>query len=51
MLGIIVVGTFIGLKLDEKYPNDAGWFTLGFSLFSVIAAIVYVIRRIIADSK
>jgi len=51
MLGIIVVGTFIGIKLDEKYPNNTNWFTLGFSLFSVIGAIVYVIRRIIADSR
>ncbi|MEM1001306.1 MAG: AtpZ/AtpI family protein [Bacteroidota bacterium] len=51
MLGIIVVGTYAGVKLDEKYPNDSNWFTLGLSLFSVIAAIVYVIRRIIAASK
>lgn len=51
MLGIIIVGTYIGVKLDENYPNESNWFTLGFSLFSVIGAIVYVIRRIIAASK
>ena len=51
MCGIIAAGTFIGLKLDEKYPNESNWFTLGLSLFSVIGAMVYVIRRIIAGSK
>jgi len=51
MCGIIAAGTFVGIKLDEKYPNESNWFTLGLSLFSVIGAIVYVIRRIIAGSK
>lgn len=51
MLGIIAAGTYVGVKLDERYPNRSNWFTLGFSLFSVIAAIVYVIRRIIAGSN
>lgn len=51
MLGIIASGTYVGVKLDERYPNRSNWFTLGFSLFSVIAAIVYVIRRIIAGSN
>jgi len=51
MIAIIGVGTFIGIKLDEKYPNDHNLFTLGFTLSSVILSIVYVIRRIIANSK
>ncbi|WP_115460799.1 AtpZ/AtpI family protein [Winogradskyella aurantiaca] len=51
MLGIIAVGTFVGVKLDERYPNESNWFTLGLTLFSVIGAIVYVIRRIIAASN
>ena len=51
MLGIIAVGTFVGVKLDERYPNEPNWFTLGLTLFSVIGAIVYVIRRIIAASN
>jgi len=51
MLGIIAVGTYIGVKLDERYPNESDWFTLGLTLFSVIGAIVYVIRRIIAASN
>ncbi len=51
MLAIIIVGTFVGIKLDEKFPNEHNLYTLALSLSSVIIAIVYVIRRIIADSK
>ena len=51
MLGIIAVGTYLGMQLDKWYPNQSNWFTLGGSLFSVIGAIIYVIRRIIAGSN
>ena len=51
MIAIIAVGTYIGVKLDETYPNNHNLYTLGFSLGSVISSIVYVIRRIIAASK
>ena len=51
MIAIIGVGTFIGVKLDEKHPNKNNLYTLGFTLGSVIASIIYVIRRIIAASK
>ena len=51
MFAIIGVGTFIGYKLDKKYPNEHNLYTLAGSLSSVIISIVYVIRRIIAASK
>ncbi|GGI56317.1 AtpZ/AtpI family protein [Winogradskyella haliclonae] len=51
MAAIIAIGTFVGVKLDKKYPNKSNLFTLGFTLGSVITSIVYVIRRIIAASK
>lgn len=51
MFAIIGIGTFIGVKLDEWYPNDSNWFTIGLALFSVLGAIFYVIKRIIAGSK
>ena len=51
MFAIIGIGTFIGVKLDEKYPNKNNLFTLILSLLSVIGSIVFVIRRIIANSK
>ncbi len=51
MFAIIGIGTFVGVKLDEKYPNKYNLYTLILSLASVIMSIVYVIRRIIASSK
>ena len=51
MVAIIAIGTFIGIKLDEKFPNSYNAYTLGVSLTSVIMSLVYVIRRIIAASK
>ncbi len=50
MVAIIALGTFIGVKLDEKYPNKITLYPF-LTLVSVIISIVYVIRRIIADSK
>lgn len=51
MLAIIGLGTFIGVKLDENFPNKNNLYTLILSLSAVIIAIIYVIRRIIATSK
>jgi hypothetical protein len=51
MIAIIAFGTFVGVKLDEKYPNEKNLFTLSFSLGSVIISILYVIRQIISASK
>lgn len=51
MFAIIAIGTFIGVKLDERCPNEYNLYTLILTLSSVIISIVYVIRRIIATSK
>ncbi|MDO5969460.1 AtpZ/AtpI family protein [Flavivirga aquimarina] len=51
MFAIIGVGTFIGYKLDQNYPNQHNLFTLFGALSSVIISIIYIIRRIIATSK
>jgi len=51
MAAIIAVGTFVGVKLDEKYPNDTNLFTLILTLLSVILSIYFVIRRVISVSK
>jgi F0F1-type ATP synthase assembly protein I len=44
----VIVGGFayLGRWLDEKYPMDKKWFTLGLVLFGVAAAIYYVIRQL-----
>jgi F0F1-type ATP synthase assembly protein I len=51
MFAIIGIGSFIGVKLDENFPNKNKLYTIILSLTSVIMAIIFVIRRIIAASK
>jgi hypothetical protein len=51
MFVIIGVGTFSGVKLDEKFPNKHNLFTVILSLLAVIMSIVFVIRRILAISE
>lgn len=51
MFAIIGIGSFIGVKLDEHFNNKGNLWTIIFSLSSTILAIVFVIRRIIANSK
>ena len=51
MLVIIFGGTFLGVKLDEKYPNEHNLFTLFLSLVSVLISIFVVIRTVIKTSK
>jgi len=51
MIGIIFVGSFVGVKLDERFPNDNNWYTMALSLASVILSIFMVIRNINSASK
>jgi hypothetical protein len=51
MFVIIGLGTFIGVKRDERYPNTHNLYTLSLTLGSVVMSIIYVIRRIIVASK
>ncbi|MFD2587996.1 AtpZ/AtpI family protein [Croceitalea marina] len=51
MIAIIAGGTYIGVLLDDKYPNEHSIYTLICSLFSVLISIYFVIRRIIKMSK
>jgi hypothetical protein len=51
MAAIIAVGTFVGVTLDEKHPNENNLFTLILTLFSLVLSVYYVIRRIISVSK
>lgn len=51
MFAIIGVGSFIGVKIDAHLGNDNKLWTIIFSLCSTILAVIFVIRRIIANSK
>lgn len=51
MFVIIGVGSFIGVKIDDYTENTNNLWTIILSLSSTILAVVFVIRRIIANSK
>lgn len=51
MLAIICFGAFIGVKLDEKFPNKNNLYTLTLSLAAVILSVIIVIRNINSASK
>lgn len=51
MAAIIALGVFIGIKLDEKFPNKNDLYTLFSTLAAVILSMIYVINRIISVSK
>ncbi|WP_027126216.1 AtpZ/AtpI family protein [Gelidibacter mesophilus] len=51
MFVIIGIGSFIGVKLDDYNENTNNLWTIVLSLTSTIIAIIFVIRRIIANSK
>jgi uncharacterized membrane protein YfcA len=47
----IFIGTFIGVKLDEKYPNENNLFTVIFSLLFVMASLYLVVKQVTNYSK
>jgi F0F1-type ATP synthase assembly protein I len=47
MLIIILVGVFVGFKLDQIYPNQYKAFTILFSLLSVGFSIYFVIKQVL----
>ena len=51
MIAIIAGGTYLGVLLDEKFPNEHSIYTLICSLFAVSISIYVVVRRIIKMSK
>ena len=46
MIAIIGLGVFVGIKLDEKYPNKYNLFTLICSLSSIGLALYFVINKV-----
>jgi choline-glycine betaine transporter len=51
MIVIILLGTYGGIKLDEKYPNEYSIFTVICSLLSVGIAMYFVIKQVTDFSK
>ncbi len=51
MMAIIGLGSFAGVKLDERYPNPNNLYTIIVSLASVLISIYFVIKQINSASK
>jgi F0F1-type ATP synthase assembly protein I len=51
-MGIIIGGfTWLGTYLDKKYQNDTPWWTIGLSLFGVVAGLYLMIKEVINMNK
>jgi F0F1-type ATP synthase assembly protein I len=48
---IIAAGVFLGIWLDEKFPNSFSGFTIFISLFGVFISLYLVIRKVTQISK
>jgi F0F1-type ATP synthase assembly protein I len=48
---IIALFTWLGTYLDDKYQSSTAWWTLGLSLFGVVAGLTLVIKEVIKMSK
>lgn len=51
MGAIIALFTWLGTFLDDKYKNETPFWSVGLSLFGVIAGLTLVIREVIQLSK
>ncbi len=49
MLVVIAGGTFLGFKLDQTYLNPYPFFTILFSIGSIIFSIYYTISQATKD--
>lgn len=47
MGAIIALFTWLGTFLDSKYKPETPWWTIGLSLFGVIAGLTLVIKEVI----
>lgn len=47
MVAIILIGVFVGVKLDEWITNGTPIFTMLFTVLAVALAIYYVIKDLI----
>ncbi len=43
---IIFLGAYSGKLLDEKYPSDKKWFTIGLTILSVAIALYTVLKQV-----
>jgi F0F1-type ATP synthase assembly protein I len=46
MAATIFLGAILGRYLDETYPSDKKWFTIGITLFAVAISLYNVLRQV-----
>lgn len=46
MAGTIFIFAMIGKWLDEKYPSNKKWFTIGLVLFATVISMYNILRRV-----
>lgn len=42
----IFLGAYFGKMLDEKYPSNKKWFTMGLTIFAVCVSLYNVLRQL-----
>jgi F0F1-type ATP synthase assembly protein I len=47
MMTMIVLGTFLGYKIDEWLDNNFKWFTLVLMVLSVVGSVFYSVRKLL----
>jgi F0F1-type ATP synthase assembly protein I len=47
MVAMILICVWGGWKLDRHFETQTPWFTLGLSVLGMVAALIYVIRRVL----
>lgn len=51
MFAIIGAGTYLGVFLDEKFPNKHSIYTVICSLIAVLISLYFVVKQILKASK
>ncbi len=46
MAGTIFLGAYLGRWLDEKYPSDKKWFTIGLTILAVILSMYSILKKV-----
>jgi F0F1-type ATP synthase assembly protein I len=46
MAGTIFIFAMIGKWLDEKYPSNKKWFTIGLVLFATVISMYNILRQV-----
>ncbi len=42
----IFLGAYLGRYLDDKYPSNKKWFTIGLTLFAVAISLYNILRQL-----